>query len=149
MELAQELIEDRLDHWPVASLATAAASGRPHQVPIVFARLGECLWSPIDGKPKTGSELSRVRNVRERPQVSLLLDEYADDWEQLWWIRIEANGRVVQPEDPQQDATFLAAQDALRLKYPQYDEVPLLQGRPTMLVFDWLRILSWCGAASA
>ena len=67
---------------------------------IVFVRVGECLWSPVDGKPKAGSELARVRNIRERPEVGLLLDEYTEDWKRLWWIRIDANARVVRPEAP-------------------------------------------------
>jgi PPOX class probable F420-dependent enzyme len=95
VKLSQDAIESRLAHWPVAGLATVGADGRPHQVPIVFARTGECLWSPVDGKPKSGHELARVRNVKARPDVSLLLDEYSDDWTRLWWIRIDATARVV------------------------------------------------------
>ena len=148
MELSPEAIRDRLDRWPVARLATIGANGRPHQVPIVFARVGECLWSPVDGKPKAGGELARVRNIRERPDVGLLLDEYTSDWNRLWWIRIEATGRVVRPEAPQQDAAFLAALEALREKYPQYEEVPLLQTPPTLLAFDSLQLRSWCAGSS-
>ncbi len=149
MELSPEAIRDRLDRWPVARLATIGASGRPHQVPIVFVRVGECLWSPIDGKPKAGGELERVRNIRQRPEVGLLLDEYTDDWKQLWWIRIDARGRVVRPQAPQEDASFLAAQQALREKYPQYGDVPLVQSPPTMLAFDLVHIRSWCASSSA
>ena len=149
MKLSQEAIRDRLDRWPVARLATTGASGRPHQVPIVFVRLGECLWSPVDGKPKTGTELVRVRNIRERPDVSLLLDEYTDDWRRLWWIRIDSNGRVVQPQALPADPSFLAAQEALREKYPQYEDVPLMQGPPTMLAFDLAHIRSWCAGSNA
>ena len=148
MELSREAIRDRLDRWPVARLATTSAGGRPHQVPIVFVQVGECLWSPVDGKPKAGGELARVRNIRERPEVCLLLDEYTDDWKRLWWIRIDASGRVVRPPAQQEDASFLAAQEALREKYPQYQEVPMLQSPPTMLVFDWVRIRSWCASSS-
>ena len=149
MELSREAIRDRLDRWPVARLATTGSSGRPHQVPIVFVRVGECLWSPIDGKPKAGGELARVRNIRERPEVGLLLDEYTDDWNRLWWIRIDASGRVVRPRAQQQDAPFRAVQEALREKYPQYDDVPLLQSHPTLLAFDLVQIRSWCAGSTA
>jgi PPOX class probable F420-dependent enzyme len=149
VELSPETIRDRLDRWPVARLATIGANGRPHQVPIVFAMVGECLWSAVDGKPKAGSELARVRNIRERPDVCLLLDEYENDWTRLWWIRIDAKGRVVQPEASQEDAAFVAALEALREKYPQYGEVPLVQSRPTMLAFDLLHIRSWCASSTA
>jgi PPOX class probable F420-dependent enzyme len=149
VELSPEAIRDRLDCSPVARLATTGASGRPHQVPIVFVRVGERLWSPVDGKPKTSSELARVRNIRARPEVSLLLDEYTDDWERLWWIRIDASGRVVRPQPQQEDASFLAAEEALREKYPQYQDVPLVQSPPTMLAFDLFHIRSWCASSSA
>ena len=149
MELSREGIQERLDHWPVARLATTGASGRPHQVPIVFARVGESLWSPVDGKPKAGGELTRVRNIRQRADVCLLLDDYAEDWTRLWWIRIDASGRVVRPAVPQEDTSFLAAQRALREKYPQYEDVALLHSPPTMLAFAWSRIQSWCARTSA
>jgi len=148
VELSPKVIRNRLDRWPVARLATIGAGGRPHQVPIVFARVSECLWSPVDGKPKAGGELARVRNIRERPDVGLLLDEYTSDWNLLWWIRIEGTGRVVRPEAPQEDASFLAALEALREKYPQYEEVPLVQTPPTLLAFDSLHIRSWCASSS-
>jgi PPOX class probable F420-dependent enzyme len=148
VELSPEVIRDRLDRWPVARLATTGASGGPHLVPIVFVRVGECLWSPVDGKPKAGSELARVRNIRERPEVSLLLDEYTDDWKRLWWVRIDASGRVVQLQAGQEDASFMAAQEALREKYPQYEYVPLVLSPPTMLAFDLLHIRSWCASSS-
>ncbi len=149
MERSPEAIRDRLDRWPVAHLATTGASGRPHQVPLVFVLVGECLWSPVDGKPKAGSELARVRNIRERPEVGLLLDDYTDDWKRLWWIRIDARGRVVQAQAQQEDASFLAAQEALREKYPQYEDVPLVQSPPTMLAFDLVHVQSWCASSNA
>ncbi len=149
MELSREAIRDRLDRWPVARLATIGASGRPLQVSVVFARVAESLWSPVDGKPKAGSELARVRNIRERPEVTLLLDEYTDDWKRLWWIRIDADGRVVRPQAPQEDASFLAAQGALKAKYPQYEDVPLVTSTPTLLAFDLQFVRSWCASSSA
>jgi PPOX class probable F420-dependent enzyme len=148
VELCPETIRDRLDRWPVARLATIGVNGRPHQVPIVFASVGKRLWSPVDGKPKSGGELARVSNIRARPDVGLLLDQYTSDWRQLWWIRIEAIGRVVQPEVPQEDAEFQAALEALAEKYPQYREVPLVQTPPTLLVFEALQIRSWCASSS-
>ena len=146
-KLSEPTIAERLDHWPIARLASISADGRPHQVPIVFARSRERLWSPVDGKPKSGIELARVKNVRERPRVSLLLDEYSADWTRLWWIAIDADARVLRPE-PQRDA-FDAALRALREKYPQYESVPLVPEPPTLLEFRPTRIRSWCGVAPA
>ena len=144
MKLSQDAIQSRLTRWPVARLATVGADGRPTVVPIVFAHARGCLWSPVDGKPKSGRELARVRNVRERPDVSLLLDEYSDDWMRLWWIRIDATARIVR-----EGSDVVAALDALRAKYPQYQQTPILQDPPTLLAFAPTRFRSWCAGPLA
>ena len=142
MELSRDVIRSLLDRWPVAHLATEGADGRPHQVPIVFARLGEQLWSPVDGKPKRGGELVRVRNVEARPEVGLLLDEYRADWTRLWWLRIDALARVVRADAC--DAHEIApAIEALRRKYPQYERVSVTRDPPTLLVFEPRVLRSW------
>ncbi len=83
MKLPPDAIEHLLDHWPVARLATLGEDGRPHQVPVVFVRSGDELWTPVDGKPKARGPLARTRNVRRDPNVSLLLDHYEKDWTRL------------------------------------------------------------------
>jgi PPOX class probable F420-dependent enzyme len=145
--LTPESIETALDTWPVARLASVGADGAPHQVPVVFARAGELLWSPVDAKPKAPRELVRVRNVRADPRVSLLLDGYDADWTRLWWLRVDAEAHVAHPPEP----GLSAAVAALRLKYPQYQEIAVLRDPPTLLALRPLRLASWCareGAAS-
>ncbi len=67
MQIPDPTIESLLERHPIAGLATSGEDGRPHQVPIVFARVfsgrggGWKLWSPIDGKPKSGRELARAK----------------------------------------------------------------------------------------
>jgi hypothetical protein len=68
--LSEDVMEALLEPWPVAHLATLDGSGRPRLVPVVFAAVGGVIWTPVDGKPKRGGELARVRNVRARPAVS-------------------------------------------------------------------------------
>jgi PPOX class probable F420-dependent enzyme len=148
VQLSEEVIERLLDRWPVARLATSGAAG-PHQVPIVFARSGGRLWSPVDGKPKSGGELARVRFILADPRVSLLLDDYDRDWTQLWWLRVDAEARVVRPARPGVDAEVAAALAALRAKYPQYASVPLLRDPPTLLAFQPRAIRSWRASADA
>ena len=143
MELAGDEIDRILDSWPVARLATQRADGLPSQVPIVFARSGERLWSPIDGKPKGDGELARVRNIRARPGVSLLIDHYAEDWERLWWLRVEGVAEVICPSDLEGDAEVAGAVAALRNKYPQYRDTALFRGVPTLVAVRPLVIRSW------
>ena len=146
MELPGPLAERLLDSWPVARLATLGPDGGPHQVPIVFARLGETLFSPVDGKPKRGGELARIRNARRDPRVSLLLDDYGEDWQRLWWLRVDGQARVLEPPDPERDPDVAAALTALRAKYPQYQQLALLGPAPVLLAIRVQSKRSWCAS---
>ncbi len=149
MKLPESAIEFLLDNWPVARLASTGPDGRPHQVPIVFAREGARLFSPVDGKPKSGRELARVRNVRRRPEVSLLLDHYDADWQRLWWLRLEGTARVIRPATASAWPEFDAVVASLRAKYPQYRRTPLLGDPPTLLAIEPTAVGSWCAGPEA
>lgn len=149
MRLPDSAIERLLDTWPVARLATLTPEGRPHQVPIVFARVHGLLWSPIDAKPKAPVELARVRHLRASPAASLLLDDYAEDWSRLWWLRIDATARVVEPAMLEADTDVAAVVGTLRAKYPQYARVAVLRDPPVLLELRPLRIESWCAGRDA
>ena len=97
----------------VARLATADAAGRPHIVPVTFAVDGDVVYTAVDAKPKRGTALKRLANVAANPAVALLVDHYADDWNQLWWVRADGTGRVVDPEDPEGVRALSLLADAL------------------------------------
>ena len=103
----------------VARLATIDRDGRPHLVPIVFALEGETLYSAVDRKPKLSRTLRRIENARVRPDVTVLVDHYEDDWSRLWWIRLRGNARVLDEGEERERALQLLA-----TKYPQYRRVP-------------------------
>ncbi len=105
----------------VARLGTRTADGAPHVVPIVFALVGEVVWSVVDRKPKSTQRLRRLANIVSEPRVSLLVDRYSDDWDQLWWVRADGTATV---EDPDTSTETLAALDALTVKYRQYVDAP-------------------------
>ena len=149
MKLPEDVIDRLLDTWPVARLATLPGRGAPQQVPVVFARSGEVLWSPVDAKPKGGGELARVRNIRADPRVSLLLDHYDSDWSRLWWIRIDTEARVIRPARPDSDPECAAAVAALERKYSQYAHVPVLGKPATLLALRPRGIRSWCWGSDA
>lgn len=100
----------------VARLATVGESGAPHLVPIVFALVDDVLYSAVDAKPKSTSALRRLANIAHEPRVSVLVDDYTDDWTQLWWAR--ADGTAEALADPAE------AFAALAKRYPQYRETP-------------------------
>jgi PPOX class probable F420-dependent enzyme len=103
----------------VGRLATSEGDGPPHLVPICFVLSGETVYSAVDRKPKRTPALRRLANVRARPVATLLVDEYADDWSRLWWVRLRGPARVLEGGDER-----LAALVLLREKYPQYVRQP-------------------------
>jgi len=134
-------VSPRLDDAParfgearVARLATTDADGSPHLVPVVFALVGETVWTAVDAKPKTTTALRRLDNVRAHPAVSLLVDHYADDWATLWWVRADGVATVLDVDEGR------AGLDALTAKYPQYQENP--PPGPVLRV-DVTRWVSW------
>jgi PPOX class probable F420-dependent enzyme len=123
-----EQARDRFGSARVARLATAAADGRPHVVPIVFAlALAQAqardqdqdqdrIYSAVDQKRKRTTELRRLANIAENPQVSVLVDHYEDEWDKLWWARADGRGRILDPVD---DIEAQHAIELLRRRYPQ------------------------------
>jgi PPOX class probable F420-dependent enzyme len=114
-----EVADPRLTTARVARLATTDPDGRPHLVPIVFALDGDTLYSAVDRKRKRSSTLRRIENARARPDVTILVDHYDEDWSGLWWIRLRGRARVLDDGDERERALALLAQ-----KYPQYRTGP-------------------------
>jgi PPOX class probable F420-dependent enzyme len=119
----------------VARLATTDADGRPHLVPIVFALAGETLYSAVDRKPKRSQKLRRIENARARPDVTILVDHYDEDWTQLWWIRLRGRARVLDDGDERTHALELLA-----AKYPQYVSDP---PDGAVLAVDVFEVRTW------
>jgi PPOX class probable F420-dependent enzyme len=119
----------------VARLATLDDKGRPHIVPICFAYDGRFFYTAIDQKPKRviPERLTRLRNIRAVPRVALLIDEYAEDWTQLWYILIRGKAKLIPKSADQERATAIRR---LRAKYPQYhrgmlaDDAPIIRITP-------------------
>jgi len=109
----------RLTAARVARLATTDPDGRPHVVPIVFAIDGETLYSAVDRKPKRSRILRRIENARVRPDVTILVDHYEEDWSGLWWIRLRGRARVLDEGEERAHALALLA-----AKYEQYRAEP-------------------------
>lgn len=108
-------MERRIASASVARLATVGPDGRPHVVPICFALEDQTLYFAIDSKPKQTTNLKRLRNIAANPAVSILIDHYEDDWDRLWWVRLDGDARVVADEAEVQRALRLLA-----ARYSQY-----------------------------
>src|SRR3954451_22351135 len=72
----------------VARLGYLDGDDRPRVLPVTFAVTGGFVWTAIDDKPKRRAEPARVEYLRRRPEASLLVDEYDDDWSRLAWVQL-------------------------------------------------------------
>lgn len=137
-----------------ATLATTAPSGRPRLVPICFVvgandPAGRVrLYSSLDEKPKSIADphgLARVRDLLARPEATLLIDRWSEDWDRLAWLRLETSTDLLEPGtgggagDLGHEHTDAVA--ALRAKYPQYAG-HRLEERP-VLRFTVERVVVW------
>lgn len=109
-------MRERVRHARVAVLGTVNEDGTPHLVPITFALEGDVIYTAVDHKPKTTTRLKRLANIERDPRVTLLVQEYSDDWWALWWVRVDGRAAITgNPDD---------AIRALGAKYEQYRERP-------------------------
>jgi coenzyme F420-0:L-glutamate ligase/coenzyme F420-1:gamma-L-glutamate ligase len=124
----------------VGRLATADASGQPLVVPICYAFDGASLFSAIDAKPKTsGPEgLKRIRNIRENPKVSVVIDRYDEDWTRLRYVIIRGRAELLT-----EGSDFSRGVDLLVAKYPQYRSMGLDREGGLMIKVDPAQVTEW------
>jgi PPOX class probable F420-dependent enzyme len=113
--MEHELMRSRLAAARVGRLATVEGSGTPHVVPVCYVLDGDIVYWAVDQKPKSTRRLTRLENIRQNPRVELIADNYAEDWTQLWWVRIKAHASIL-AEAPEAGRAL----DLLAAKYPQY-----------------------------
>jgi PPOX class probable F420-dependent enzyme len=125
----------------VARLATVDEHGQPYAVPICYVFDGQCLYTPIDEKPKRvlPADLKRVRNIKMHPQVAIVVDDYFEEWDRLRYVFVAGIAEIIDPSDSAEEHS--EAVRLLRKKYDQYgsmaiDELPIIKIIP-------VRIKSW------
>jgi PPOX class probable F420-dependent enzyme len=125
----------------VARLATLDDKHRPHMVPICFAYDGKVFYTAVDQKPKrvTPERLARLRNIRAVPRVALLIDEYDEDWTQLWYILIHGKAKLIPKSAHAEHARAIRK---LRAKYRQYAQGMLADDAPIIRITP-KRTTSW------
>jgi PPOX class probable F420-dependent enzyme len=117
--------------FAAARVARLATFG-PHIVPVTFAVEGNSVFTAVDHKPKRTTALKRLANIARDPHVSLLADEYSEDWSALWWAR--ADGTAVVHEDGHEHAVALLCE-----RYEQY------AGRPPAGPVIEVSVERWSG----
>ena len=117
---------------PVATLSTVGPSGAPHVVPVVFAVHGDVVFTAVDAKRKSTQRLQRLVNIEGNPQVSMLVDHYDEDWNQLWWVRADGLAEIHYSGEEMARGYAL-----LRSKYVQYQRIALDGPVVTVAVQRW------------
>ncbi|MDE3137188.1 MAG: pyridoxamine 5'-phosphate oxidase family protein [Acidobacteriota bacterium] len=101
----------------VARLATIAAGGGPHVVPIC----------PLFEKGLfylgTDRETAKVRHICANGRVALVFDDYTEDWRHLRGVLVEGEARVVERR------AFWSVRARLYRKYAQYETTAPLTDR--------------------
>jgi PPOX class probable F420-dependent enzyme len=122
----------------VGRLATADGDGRPLVVPVCYVVDGTRLYSAVDAKPKRTRELRRLRNIAENPRISLVVDEYDEDWTRLRYVIVEGHADILTG-----GAEFSRAIDLLVAKYGQYRTLGLPRDTGTLIRITPDRFLAW------
>jgi PPOX class probable F420-dependent enzyme len=135
----EENIRRKLESARVARLATVSPEGAPHVIPVCFVFDGSVLYSAIDRKPKRAPlrKLARLTNIETNPQVALILDEYDDDWERLWYVLVRGKAELLTAEVEHELAVT-----RLKAKYAQYSAGMLDVDAPVLRITPE-RITSW------
>ena len=131
---AAELLEDAR----VGRLGLLDEQGHPRVLPVTFALAEGRIWSAVDEKPKRarGDELARVRFLRRDPRAALTVDRYSEDWEELAWVQVLGEVRILERSDSAADAGLAS----LTNKYEPYRESP---PPGPLLALDPERCLFW------
>lgn len=129
-----------LESGRVARMATVDQAGKPHVIPVCYAYVSGLIYTPIDKKPKSVAvnTLVRIKNIRSNPHVSLIIDEYYEDWSRLYFLKISGLASLMQKGDEYENSLM-----SLCEKYSQYREMDLLNlGLPLIKILPE-RIVSW------
>ena len=122
----------------VGRLATVDRAGQPLVVPVCIALVADRLYWAVDDKPKQTRRVRRLRNIGDNPRVSLVVDEWDEDWRRLRWVIVE--GHAAEVTEPTERARGL---DALVAKYPQYAAMRLKSVAHAVVRIAPTRVIAW------
>ncbi len=130
----------------VARLGTINRDGTPHILPIVFANNSRHIFFAIDNKPKRSKKLRRLANIERNDKVTLLIDRYSENWQELSFLIIYARAEILSSKQRKEKNLGLRQ---LRRKYVQYQGqryLPLDAETVTILRLSPLNWVFWRSA---
>ena len=133
-----------IDKARVARLATVNSECKPHLVPVVFVFDNYCYFIPIDEKTKRSrpEKLKRAKNIQQNSNVTLLIDDYNENWRKLYFIMIQGIALLVgnKSEQDQSQNHIERAHKLLSEKYFQYREVGI--GDYVIMIYPQ-KVITW------
>ncbi len=107
-------------------------------VPICYVYYQNTIYSSIDEKPKRAKprQLRRVLDILGNPKVSLVVDQYSEDWRKLRYVIVRGSAHIVNRGGEHRRAVSL-----LRKKYRQY-RLMSLEERPVIKIRSE-RVAAW------
>jgi hypothetical protein len=109
----------------------------------VFAVDGDTLYSAVDRKPKRSRTLRRIENARARPDVTILVDQYEEDWRSLWWIRLRGRARVLDECEERERALALLSEKVPAVPRAAHRRSGTCSGRDRSARMDKLKAGHW------
>jgi PPOX class probable F420-dependent enzyme len=118
-------IANLLNNTNVAYLATATSNRQPYVTPVVFILQNGNIYVPLDEKPKTVSisQLKRVKNIQENPNVCFLIHHYEEDWSKLWFVMLTGYATLVNATSEISRSKQNTMHTKFLSKYSQYKKI--------------------------
>jgi PPOX class probable F420-dependent enzyme len=114
--------KDFVQNLRVARVATVAADGIPHNVPVCPVFDG--------GKIYFGTErgAKKMRNIEANPNVTIVFDDYTDAWEYIRGVMLQGKARIVNRTE------FRRVRRKIYEKYLQYERTSPLGDRDSAII---------------
>jgi nitroimidazol reductase NimA-like FMN-containing flavoprotein (pyridoxamine 5'-phosphate oxidase superfamily) len=124
--------KDFLSTARVVRIATVGQDDVPHNVPVCPLFDGDRLYFGSEAEAK------KVRNIRIKPVVTLVFDDYTEDWAHLRGVMIQGRARVVNRQE------FRTLRKKIYAKYLQYESsAPLTEKEAVIVEITPERKFSW------
>ena len=133
-----------IDKARVARLATVDSECKPHLIPVVFVFDNYSYFIPIDEKTKRSrpEKLKRAKNIQQNSNVTLLIDDYNENWRKLYFIMIQGKASIIGGKQLEQNELLLLekAHKLLSDKYLQYQKIGI--GQYVIMIIPQ-KVITW------
>jgi PPOX class probable F420-dependent enzyme len=133
-----------IDKARIARLATVDSECKPHLIPVVFVFDNYSYFIPIDEKTKRSrpEKLKRAKNIQQNSNVTLLIDDYNENWRKLYFIMIQGKATIIGGKKLEQNELLLLekAHKLLSDKYLQYQKIGI--GEYVIMIIPQ-KVITW------